>query len=165
MHGQLIHQFLLVSLGLFLRNKILLVLDFLGRVYSSFPILHTSLSYLFEPDQPIDSPVVAVIVGIQNPDLSHKEQYQNLYFPNVSPPRLLQLRIIFAEPTFLLARLIQLSVQGFGGDFVYLSMFAQRLDLYLFSLDTDSKKLEVIVSRSISAPVSWMLVRLATGPY
>ena len=46
-----IHQFLLVLLDLFLRNKFFsilqflsnLLLDFLGRVYSSFPILHTSL--------------------------------------------------------------------------------------------------------------------------
>ena len=69
-----IHQLLLVLLGLFLRNKLLfivqflgnLLLDFLGRVYSSFPTRHTSLFY--EPGQPIDSPVVAVIVGIQTPD-------------------------------------------------------------------------------------------------
>ena len=72
MHG----QFLLVQLDPLLRNKFFSILqfignllrNFLGRVCSSFPILNTTLYSVFEPDQPIDSPVVAVIVGIQTPD-------------------------------------------------------------------------------------------------
>ena len=74
-----------VLLGLFLRNKFFpffqflgnLLLDFLGRVCSSSPIHHASLLYLFDPDQPIDSLVVAVIVGIQTPDESLTEPHQN----------------------------------------------------------------------------------------
>ena len=69
------HEFLLVLLDLFLRNKLFsilrclgnILLDFLGRVCSSIPILRTSLFHLFEPEQPIDSPVGAVIVWIQTP--------------------------------------------------------------------------------------------------
>ena len=65
-----IHQFLLVLLDLFLRNKFFsilqflgnILLDFPGRVHCSFPILQTRL-FLSEPDQPIDSSVVVVIVG------------------------------------------------------------------------------------------------------
>ena len=46
---------MLVLLDLFLRNKFFsilqftgnLLLDFLGRVYSSFPILHTSFFFYF----------------------------------------------------------------------------------------------------------------------
>ena len=45
-----------------------LLRDFLGRVHSSLPTLHTNLSSPFEPHQPIDSPVVAVIVGFQTRD-------------------------------------------------------------------------------------------------
>ena len=86
--------------------------------------------------------------------------------PNVSPPRLPQLCITFAEPIFLLGRQNQLSVQGFCGDFVCLSMFAQRFGHDLFSpFGTDSKRLETTVSRSMSAQVSLMPVRLATEPY
>ena len=129
-------------LGVFLRNKFFSILqflgnllrDFLGRVHSSFPNLHTILFHLFELDQPIDSLVVAVIVGTQTPDESHKEQYPNFSFPNVSPPRLPQLRKIFVEPSFLMGRPIQLSVHGFRGDFLCLSTNAQRLCLDLFHL-------------------------------
>ena len=67
-----IHQFLLVLLDLFLRNKVFsilqllgnLSLDFLERVYFSIEITHTNLFSLFEPDLRIDSLVVAEIVGI-----------------------------------------------------------------------------------------------------
>ena len=41
---------------------------FLGRVYSSIPILHTSLFYLFEPDLHTDLLVVAEIVETRTPD-------------------------------------------------------------------------------------------------
>ena len=66
---------MLVQLVMFLRNKFFSILqvlgnllrDFLGRVYFSIPILHTSLSYLCEPDQPIISLVVAVVAGIPTP--------------------------------------------------------------------------------------------------
>ena len=85
---------------------------------------------LFEIDPPIDQFVVVVIVWIQTPEKSHKEQYQNSSSPNLKFPRLLQLRVIIAE---LLARPIQLSVQGFLGDFACLSMIAQRFDLDLSS--------------------------------
>ena len=58
-----IHLFLVVELDRFLRNSVLsilqflgnMLLDFLDRVYSSFPIFHTNESSLFESDQPIDS--------------------------------------------------------------------------------------------------------------
>ena len=45
-----------------------LLLDFLGRVYSSIPLLHTSLFYLFEPDLPINSLSVAEFVEVRTPD-------------------------------------------------------------------------------------------------
>ena len=68
-----IHQFLRVSLDQFLRNKFFSILqilgnsllDFLGRVCSSFPILHSNSSFLFEPEKPIHSPEKAVIVEIR----------------------------------------------------------------------------------------------------
>ena len=44
-----IHQFLIVMLDLFLRNKLFSILQFLGNLFA----------YLFELDQPIDSLVVA----------------------------------------------------------------------------------------------------------
>ena len=64
---------LLVLLDLFLRNKFLSILQFignplhdsLGRVYSSIPILHTSLFYLSEPDLLIDFLDVTEIAEIQ----------------------------------------------------------------------------------------------------
>ena len=70
------YRFLLVSLDLLLRNTFFsilqflgnLLLDVIGRVYSSFPILHTNLFCLVELDQPIDSPVVAVTIGTRTPD-------------------------------------------------------------------------------------------------
>ena len=73
---------------MFLRHKFFTMLQFLGNflrdflrsVFDSVPILHTNLSSLFEPDQPIDSPVVAVIVEIRVLDECHKEQYQNFSF-------------------------------------------------------------------------------------
>ena len=69
--AQTIHQFLLVMFGLLLRNNFLQILEFLanlspnflGRVYSLFPILLSCIFCFFVPDQPIDSLVVAVIVG------------------------------------------------------------------------------------------------------
>ena len=56
-----IHQFLFVSLDLFLLNKASsnlqfvgnLLHDVLGRLYSSFPILHSSSFCLLKPDQPL----------------------------------------------------------------------------------------------------------------
>ena len=84
--AQTIHQFLLVLLesgssqqifSEFLQFLGNLLLDFLGRLYSSSPIIHTSLFCLFESDQPIDSPVVAVIVGIQILHWSHEKRCQN----------------------------------------------------------------------------------------
>ena len=99
----------------------------------SFSIPNTNLSSLFELDQPSDSPVVAVIVGIRLLDESQKEHYQNFSFPNFWPPFLFQFWIIFSELTFLLERMIQLSVPGTYGDFVCLSAFVQRLNLDLFS--------------------------------
>ena len=44
--------------------------------------------------------------------------------------------MIFSELTFLLERLIQLSVPGTHGDFVYLFAFAQGLNLDLSSPST-----------------------------
>ena len=101
--------------------------DFLGRAY--FPLLHQDYFSLFEPDQPIDSPVVAVIVGTRTPDWSHKEQYLNFSFPNVWPPRLPQLRKVFAEQ-FLLGRSIQLSFK----DFVEILPVSQCLNNILVSM-------------------------------
>ena len=94
-----IHNFLLVLFNLLLRNKLFLILQFLGnllrdsfgRIFSSLAILHTALFYLCERDQPIDSVVVALIFGIQAPDWLRKEEYQNFSLPNVSLPRLPQL--------------------------------------------------------------------------
>ena len=86
---------------------------------SLFQISNSPYNFIsspFEPVQPVDSPVVAVIVGTRTPDWCHKEQYPNFSFPNVWPPCQPQLRIILAEPVFLLSRPIQLSVQGFCGD-------------------------------------------------
>ena len=65
---------ILACLALFLRNKFFSILqfignilhDFLGRVCLSIPILHTSLFHLFKPDLPIDSLIVAEIVGNSN---------------------------------------------------------------------------------------------------
>ena len=45
----------------------------MGRVCISIPTLHTNLSSLVEPDQPIDSPVVDVI------NESHKEPSEFLF--------------------------------------------------------------------------------------
>ena len=139
----------LACLALFLRNKFFSILqflgnlsvDFLGRAHSSIPILHRSLFYLFEPDLPIDSLVVAEIVGTRTPDWPHKEPYVNFSFPNVWPPRLPQLRIIFDETFFLVGWPIQLSAQGFWGYFLCLLTIAQRFGLDLSSLhDSDPKK-------------------------
>ena len=152
------HQFLLVMLDLFLRNKFFSILqflgnhflDFVGRVCSSFPILHTSLLCLFELDQPIDSPVVVVIDLI-------KEQYQNFCFPNVSPPSLPQLRIILAELIFSL----RTASSSFRSRILWkcCTTFWSRS---LFPFDTDPKRPETTLSRSMSAQVSLMQVRLAT---
>ena len=71
---------------------------------------------------------------------SHKEQYANFSFPNLSPPRLPQLRKMFPEPIFLLARPSQLSVLRIYGDVACLSMFAQRLGLNLSSPLTKTRK-------------------------
>ena len=101
----------------------------------------------------MDSPVVVAIIGTRTP-------CPNFFLPNAFPPRLPQLGFMFAEPVFLLARPIQLSVQGFRGDFACLSTFAQRFGLDLFSPLTQTRKDSV--SRSMSAQVSLMLVRLAT---
>ena len=49
------------------------------EVYSSFPILHASLFCLFEPDQPMDSLVVAVIVGTRTPDSFQKAIFEFLF--------------------------------------------------------------------------------------
>ena len=40
---------------------------------------HKLIFYLFQPELPIDSPFVAVIVGIQTPDWSHKESYPTFF--------------------------------------------------------------------------------------
>ena len=63
-----------------------------------------------------------------------------------APPRLPQLRTIFAEPVLLLGRPIQLSVQVFCGDFACLSQCCTTFwSRSLFSFDTDSKRLETTV--------------------
>ena len=134
---------MLVLFDLFLRNKFFsslqllgnLSLDFLGRtVSSSFPILHTGFFCLFEPEHPIESPVVAVIVGIRTPDWSHKEQYPNFSFPSVWPPRLPQLHIFLLSHFSLIRRPYQVSAQGFCGYFPCILTLAQRFGLDLSSL-------------------------------
>ena len=73
----LVLQFLLVLLDLFLRNKFFSILQFVGNLSLNFSdesvphfqfSLQASLFGLFESDQPIESPVVAVIVGTRTPD-------------------------------------------------------------------------------------------------
>ena len=67
---------MLVSLDLFLRNRSFVILQFLGnllldvlgKVHSSFPILHTTSFCLFEFDQPIGLLIVVVIWGTRTPD-------------------------------------------------------------------------------------------------
>ena len=90
-----------------------------------------------------------VIDATRTPVWLHKEQYPNFSFPNVWPPRLLQLCIIFAEPH--------------GKFSLDVFMFAQRFwSRSLFPFDTDSKRLETTVSRSMCAEVSLMQVRSTT---
>ena len=77
-----IGQLLSVWPYLFLRHKFFsmlqflgnLLLDFLGCVRSSFSNTpHTSCFCLIEPDQPMDSPVAAVIVGTRTRDWSRED--------------------------------------------------------------------------------------------
>ena len=86
-----------------------------------------------------------VIVEIRVLDESRKVLFPNYSVPNVSPPRLPQLRIIFVEPTFLLARPIQLSVQGLCVCLSF-NVCTTHKSRSLFSQDTDSKTLGTIVS-------------------
>ena len=76
--AETIHQFLLVLLDLFLRNRFFSILQFLDNLLLDFfseesvPHFQSSIQdyffCLFEPDQPIDSLVVAVIVGTRTLD-------------------------------------------------------------------------------------------------
>ena len=49
-------------------------------MYSSFPIPHTNLSSLLEPDQLTDSPIVAVIVEVRVLDESHERAISEFLF-------------------------------------------------------------------------------------
>ena len=111
---------------------------------------------------PIDLLDVPEIIEIPTPDRSLQKRCQNFSFPNSSPQLLPQLHTFFPEPFSLVGRPSQLSVQGFGGDFLCLSTNAQRLDLDLFSLLTEQKSVVATDSMSNSAPVSWRPERLDT---
>ena len=106
----------------------------------------------------ISSPVVAEIDGIQIPDWSHEKQCPNFSFPSIWLP---QLHTILAEPFSLLGRSVQLSAQGFCGDFHCHWTIAQRFDLNLSPSIQTYKKWKPI-SLSGSAQVSLMLLRLST---
>ena len=137
---------MLVLLDLFLHNKFFSTLQFLGnllhaflgRVYFSIPILHTSCFHLFECDLTIDLLVETEVVGKL---LIHEEQYPNISFPNISLPLLPQLHTTFTDPFFHLGRPIQLFVQGFCGHVACFSLFAQRsgLDLSSLSIQTEEE--------------------------
>ena len=170
MHGQLINSCLSCFI-FFVHNKFFsilrllgnILLDFIRRVCSSFPNIHTSLFHLFEPDQPIDSPVVAVIVGTRTPDRSHKEQYPNFSLLYVFTSTSASASYDLCWANFLLAWPNQLSVQVFYGYFgLSFNVGTTFWSRSLFSFDTYSKRLETTVSRSMSAQVSLLHVRLAT---
>ena len=118
-----------------------LLLGFLGRVYSSFPILHTSLFLsLWAWSAHWFACCSCTSLGFELLIDLKQRAISEFLFPNVWPPRLPQLRIIFAEPIFLLARPIHLSVQGFYGDVACLSTFTQRFGLDLSSPLTQTRK-------------------------
>ena len=106
--AQKIHLFLLVLLDLFLRNKFLVCLQFLGNfscdsrwiVGFSCPILDRNCSSLFEPDPPIGSLDVAVIFVIQDLEESHKELLLNFSVPIFWFPHQLQLQTVFFWAAF-----------------------------------------------------------------
>ena len=86
----------------------------------------------FEPDQPIDSPVVAAIVGIQIPDWSLEKQRPNFSFPNNRPPLLPQLH------TILLSHFLSSDGQfSFPlKDFVDMLTVIERLHYFLISISS-----------------------------
>ena len=90
---------------------------------------------LFEPDQPNDSPVVAVIVEIRVRDWFHNIRIS--LFP-ISCPFLLQPQVISSELRILLEQVSQLSVQGRHGDFSFQAEFAHFPNLDLLFLSKES---------------------------
>ena len=100
--------------------------DFLGRVYSSNPILHTSLFSLWA----WSAHRFACCSG-NRWDSSHEEQYQNFIFSLKYRLHLCLNIIQFCADHFLLGRPIELSAQAFCWDFPCLLTIAQRFDLDL----------------------------------
>ena len=120
-------------------------LAFFCLIFSEESIPHFQFSTqasccLFEPDQPIDSPVVAVIVGTRTPNWSHTRATSEFLFSQCST-----------------------STSASHGQFACLLMHAQRFGLNLSKpFDLDPRRLETTVSRSMSAQVSLMPVRPTT---
>ena len=120
-----IHQFLLVLLDLFLRNKFFSILQFLGNLLhgllAEFQFSIQAYFYLSESDLPIDLLDVTEVVEIQTLAWSLEKRCQKFSSPNFSPQLLPQLHFPF---------------QGFCGDFLCFSTNAQRFDIDLHSLLT-----------------------------
>ena len=170
MHRQFINSCLACSMiYLFLRNKFFsilqlfgnLLLDLLGRAYSSIPILHTSCFYFSVPDLPLD--LLDVVESFRFKFDLRNSNILTLLFPISRHNCSFSFVQFFAEPFSLLGRPSRLSVQGSSGDFLSLKECTTYSSRSLFAFDCELKIVETTDSLSTLAPVACMLARLSTN--
>ena len=111
--------------------------DLLGRDYFSIPILHTSLFCLFDPDQPIGSPVSLFPMLNLHVCLSFVQFLLSQFF------------FIHGQLSFPFTDVVKICQ--------FLNVCTTFLSRSLFSLDTESNRLDTTVSQSMSAQVSLLL--------
>ena len=119
------------------------------------------LSFLFEPDLPINSPGTAPTFEIRVIDWFHEGQCQNFLVPIFSCSCLLQPQIVVSELRIVLERPIQLSARARHADFSFQTEFAHFPDLDLFCLSTTFVQ-HLHLTHHL-APISWRPANLRRG--